>query len=148
MPYFPPILTRASFVLSAGAAAGHAPADSTTYRFANQPGTNPSTADAAFAVTMPRAGRVIAAAGVFIVLGTLGSTEQFTVAVRNQAAATTENITTTLQGSAIANTFSSTALTLAFAQGDNFSIQFTTPAWATNPTATLWTVTMEVEYSS
>lgn len=144
MPLFLP--TRQSFVLSAGAAAGHSPADSTTYRFGNQPNSNPGTGDSAFSIIMTRPCVARVARGIFIVAGTLGSSESMTVRVRNTTGAgTTQDVTTALTGVAVANTFSNTALSLSYAAGDALAIEFVCPAWVTNPTTTFWTVTVDVD---
>lgn len=146
MPLFRP--QRQVFPVSSGATAGFAPADATTYTFGLQPGINPGTADSIWAVSVPRPGRVTRAAGVFIVAGTLGSAGSITVRVRNSIAGTTQDVTTSLSATSVLNSFSNNALSLAFAAGDALLIQFVCPTWATNPTLTFWTGSIEVEFSS
>lgn len=138
---------RQIFVLSGGAAAGHSPADSTTYTFGAQPGINPGAGDGVWAIVLPRPGRVTRCSGIFVVLGTTSSAENITVNVRNQTTTTNAAVTTTLTGGAVVNSFSNTALSLSFSANDGISIQFVTPAWVTNPTATTWSATIEVEFT-
>lgn len=140
----------ATIVYTSAVSGGHSPLDATTYYFANFPGFAPATATSAITAyaIMPRAGNVRRVYLHFLVFGTLGSTETFTVAVRNASAATTENVTTGMQMNAGQNVQSNTAMTLAFSAGDVLAIQFTTPSWVTNPTAAVYNATLDVEYSS
>lgn len=145
MPLFLP--PRGYFAFAAGAAAGFAPADATTYTFGNQPGINPGIGDTVWALLMTRPGRVRRVSGVFAVLGTSGSAQNSTIRVRNPSAATTENVTTTLAATFGANVFLNTAMSLTFAAGEGLSMQLVCPTWTTNPTTTFLTGMIEVEFT-
>jgi hypothetical protein len=131
--------------LAAGASFN--PADATTYRFGNQPGSNPGTADSVFSVVIPRAATIVGAAGGFTVAGTLGSSENVTVRVRNVTQGTTQDITTTAKMNAVTNLFGSTSLSLAVAANDLIANEVVTPTWATNPTVVFMTATVDLEYA-
>lgn len=127
-----------------GAAAGHNPAASTTYRFGLQPLANPGTTDPVLTLTATRQGRVRRVTGFIKVTGTLASAGSITVRVRNVTQGTTQDITTTLDATAALNTFENQTMSLALSRGDQVCIEFVTPAWVTAPTATYWSVTVEM----
>ena len=141
---------RAVFCFCAGVAAGHDPADNSTYVWGLQAFTNPNVSGIAtvFGAIQPRNGTVTRAYGTFVVSGVLCTAGQTsTVRVRNSTASTSEVITSSLQMNAIVNNFNNTAMTLAFSAGDQLEISLLTPGWTTNPTDVFYNVTVEVEYS-
>lgn len=138
----------ATFTCMAGTyAAGHSPADATTYFFGMSPDFNPGTGDSALPLVMPKDGTVKIVHGVFSALGTLGSAGSITVSVKNITAATTEQVSATVPMTSAQNPFNNTGMTLAFSAGDKLEIQFLTPTWATNPTIALYNVSIYVEFT-
>lgn len=66
--------------------------------------------------------------------GTLGTSENCTLAIRKNDTTDT-NVTTTLQLTALDNTFNNTSLSIAVAAGDFVELKFVCPTWVTNPTS-------------
>lgn len=113
------------------------PADSQTYYVIKlvTSGWNAATATSQSSTrfNIPIACTLKAVSGTFYVTGTLGSTENVTVAIRKNDTSNT-NATTTLQLNNAVSTFTNTSLSTAFAANDYFDFIVICPAWATNPT--------------
>jgi hypothetical protein len=143
----PDPLQHDTLVFLAGATSGFSPADATTYQFGMQVGVSPTTTSAAvFSPLMTRSGHIRRVYGVWIVAGTLGSAGSSTVRVKNLTTTSTENVSTAVGATATLNTFSNTAMTLSFSAGDALALELISPTWVTNPTATFFNVSIEVEY--
>lgn len=85
-------------------------------------------------INIPKTGTITKFEGTFYVEGTLGTSENVTIAVRLNNT-TNNNVTTTLQTTAAANAISNSALSIAVTAGDFINVMIITPAWATNPTS-------------
>ncbi len=118
------------------------PVDSTTYYILNggAPATFIST-NARFWI--PRAGTITGCAGAISTTGTLGTAEGTTIAIRLNDTSNT-NVTTSLATNTTLNTFSNTGLSTAVAAGDFISFMFITPAWATNPTNLIFSLSVAI----
>jgi hypothetical protein len=122
---------------NAGDAGGLNPAASTSYYFGQFFLFDPSTSVASQRTTLDQACRITNMRVTVVVAGTLASagTAQFSIR---------KNDTTDTAGPTIAFTASgqtaAAALLVDFAAGDDFTIKFTTPAWVTLPTVTLYAV--------
>lgn len=121
-----------SFALQTGSTGD--PADSTTY-YLNTTGalTAQTASNMATRYYMPVAGTINKVYGNLNVAGTLGSTENATLALRKNDTSNS-NITTTLQFGAVNAAFNNTTLGLSVSAGDFIDVILITPAWATNPT--------------
>ena len=112
-----------------------APADATVYYFAYRCDGPPTADDISNQLIAPVAGTVSRVCVGVAVLGTLGTTENVTYALRkNNTTDSTE--TTTAQWSAASVGPTCWNLTTAFtvAADDRLSLKVTTPTWSTNPT--------------
>ncbi len=117
-----------------------APADSTTYYVAPF-GTWVTAISGLMKVYIPKTGTIRQCYGVLSVQGTLGTSENITVAIRLNDTTNT-NVTTTLQATAIQNAISNAAVNMAVTAGDYISMMVITPAWSTNPTNVQFNVTL------
>lgn len=121
-----------SFYLSVGPG-GATLTDATTYYFAPSITIITFTADNnACRFYMPRAGTINTVYGNLNVAGTLGSTENATLALRLNNT-TNSNITTTLKFNAVNTAFNTTSLGLSVSAGDFVEAILISPTWATNP---------------
>jgi len=75
---------------------------------------------------------------------TVGSNENCTVFIRVNNSSNT-NVTTTLSLTATLNAFSNSSLGISLNAGDYFTLGFTGPVWATNPTNVSITATAVIE---
>ena len=118
------------------------PADSTTYYILNA-GAPSTTIGTNSRFWIPRAGTITGCAGAISNTGTLGTGESATIAIRLNDTSNT-NVTTSLATNTTLNTFSNTGLSTAVAAGDFISFMFITPAWATNPTNLLFSLSVAI----
>jgi len=121
------------------------PADSTTYFLAMSQSITTSTAsgNADTRMYIPVTGTITKCYGTATVSGTLGTTETSTVAIRlNNTTDTT--VTSSLAMNTADNAFSNTGLSISVTAGDYIEYKVTTPAWATNPTAVRFAITIYV----
>lgn len=117
-------------------ATGSNPADSTSYVIGPHPGVGLATTFANYRTFIPRTGKLIAAYGSTLTVGTLGTAENSTVSFRlNDTTDTTVSSTVTFN--VIHTEFSNTSLSVAVTAGNYFAGKLATPAWVTNPTAVL-----------
>lgn len=132
---------------SAGAAAGHSPADSTSLYFGRHYSLNPSS------VTPTNGFDVHATADgivrrvnltVTMLSGGTPSTNLSTCAlvVNDTPVATISNALTM---SSIINTADNSTMAVRVRQGDSLSVLIATPAWSTNPTVVFYKATAFVE---
>jgi len=127
---------------SAGTAS---PADGITYYIATSTTITTFTASnnsSRFYVTS--AGTINKMYGNLNVAGTLGTTENATLALRLNNTSNT-NVTTTLQFNAVNTTFNNTTLGLSVTAGDFIEVILISPTWATNPTTVKINLTFLVE---
>ena len=143
MPITRPILVWINFV--GGGTAGHSPADATTYTFGISSQIGPLTSDGVYFPMPTRPGVVRRARVQALVTGTLASAGSTTVRVRNATSTVEEEVSPSLAMTAVSNAVSNDAMSLPIAAGDAINIEFTTPTWATNPTAVFYNATIEVE---
>ena len=94
-------------------------------------------------IFFPKAGTITAAYGFFQIDGTLGSSENTTVAIRINNT-TDVNVTTTAQLTAVSVPFSNSSLSTSVSAGDYFEIKMICPTWATNPTTVSLSITIYV----
>jgi hypothetical protein len=128
--------------IAAGAQAGHSPADSTTYYFASPLTVNPGTVEAQAGLVVP-VNCTIRRADIFIfVLGTLGSSENATITVRNTTAGSDLTLSSTAQFTAVSNKTPVTGLSTTYTAGDEIKVKLVTPAWVTNPTIVFYQVSL------
>lgn len=144
-------LTRAqvaSFSFFGGGAAGHAPADGIVYTIGGSSQVGPSAAtDGVYFPIMTRPGLIRRVYFLALVTGTLASAGNTAVRIRNVTQTTEEAVGNVLMSS-VSNLLTSDVQTLAFVAGDVINVKFTTPTWATNPTAVFYSATIEVEYGA
>lgn len=89
---------------------------------------------------IPTSGTITTVYGGAKVLGTLGSGENSTLAIRlNDTTDTT--ITSTLALTSASNSFSNTGLSISVNAGDFIDFKLTTATWATNPTLVTFSIT-------
>ena len=122
------------------------PADSQTYfiQMFSSILTNTASGNAKSRYYIPRTGTLKACVGQCIVNGTLGSSENSTLAIRlNNTTDTT--VTSTLQLTAASNPITNTSLSIAVTAGDYIELKWTTPAWGTNPTTVGFNLTLYLE---
>jgi hypothetical protein len=93
---------------------------------------------------VPKSGTIIAAYGALQVLGTLGSGESCTFAIRLNET-TNYNITTSAVASSADNTFNNSAMSVPITAGDTIGFLFITPTWATNPTNVIVSITVVLQ---
>ncbi len=129
-----------SYALQCGLSSLNTPADSTTYYMAPF-GSSATTISGAPKIFIPKTGTIRQCYGVFSVQGTLGTSENITIAIRLNDTTNT-NVTTTLQATAIQNPISNAAVNMAVTAGDYITFMVITPAWATNPTTCQFNVTI------
>jgi hypothetical protein len=129
------IASYIAWVIGVSTAGGTgSPADSTTYYVSDGETITQATASTSRTrIYIPQAATIKAAYGNITVLGTLGTTENITIAIRLNDTTNT-NITTTAQAAAVENTFNNTGLSISVVAGDYIDILFVAPAWVTNPT--------------
>lgn len=136
--------SKSLLLFGAGAAAGHSPADATTYYFSASFGFDPSaTTDATAGIVMP----ACTITGMYItvsIFGTLGSAGNGTFVVRKNSA--TDSTSVAVAFTAATNSGNDTALGFAVAAGDRVYMKFTTPTWATNPTVVFYGISLIVEF--
>ena len=140
----------AIFFFGAGAAGtGHSPADSTNYYYTTSFGFNPSTVDASAGVNVP----AMTIKSIFLttsVFGTGASTENVPFNLRLNS--TTNTFIANMQflnsagPSGTINTASNTGLNISISAGDKIAINFTTPAWVTNPTAVFYAAVILIAF--
>lgn len=117
------------------------PADATTYYLATLNTFNTFTAtNLACRYYMPKAGTITTVYGALNVAGTLGSTENATLALRKNDTSNT-TITATLQFNNVNATFNNTGMSLSVAAGDFIEVICICPTWVTNPTTAKLTLT-------
>jgi hypothetical protein len=122
------------YVLRMTTSGSGSPADATTYFMADQQIFTISTAsDIRCRLYIPKAGTIKAVYGAIGVSGTLGSSENITVALRLNNS-TDINVTTTLQLTTAYNIFNNAALGTAVVAGDYLEFKVVCPTWVTNPT--------------
>lgn len=115
------------------------PADGATYAILN--GDTPSTLGAvAYKTYICNSGTITACYGSLTVAGTLGSTQNATIAIRLNNTSNT-NVTTTLQFNNASATFSNTGLSISVVAGDFISFLLICPTWTTNPTQCSFAIT-------
>ena len=135
-----------SLPIEAGAAAGHAPADSTRYYIGNTGTINPgSTTPNGFECIAPEDGIVRRVFFVAQMLaGTTPSTNVSTVAlyVNGSPAATLSN---GFPMSSVLNTLANDTVAVPIRQMDRVEIQISTPTWSTNPTVVFYRGALVVE---
>lgn len=137
-----------SLNFSAGAAAGHSPADSTRYYISEFNTVNPgSTTPTGFDVYATADGilrRVLLQ--VSMLAGTTPSTHLSTcgIVVNDTPSAT---ISDALTMSSVVNVADNDAMAVRIRQGDRLSVQISTPVWSTNPTVVFYRATAWVETS-
>lgn len=132
-----------SYTLQTGGNAN--PADGATYFIAPTNTIVTFTADTNQArFYMPVAGTINKVYGNLNVAGTLGTTENATLALRLNNTTNT-NITTTLKFNAVNTAFNTTTLGLAVSAGDFIELVLICPTWATNPTTCGINLTFIVE---
>lgn len=110
------------------------PADATTYFIGWVPSVAFAVSSGIVSLTLRHTGIIRAVDVRLLVFGTPGTTETFSVWLRLNNTTDTL-ITSTAQANATINNFSNTGLSVAVVAGDFIEIKFTTPTWATNPTA-------------
>jgi hypothetical protein len=116
---------------------GTAPADATTYFFGNFMTQDPST------VTSPSRQVAAVASGwvetvslMVSVAGTLATSEDSTLVLRNVTTATSATVTSTLKHNSAAQLLNLNLSTpLQIRKGDVLEMRWTTPTWGTNPSA-------------
>jgi hypothetical protein len=134
-------------VLQAGSSANLNPADSTTYYYGCFPSIAAANTAAAATNTrcyVPRAGTITAVVLQFWNSGTLASAQTSSVSVRLNLAGTTA-ISAAVLNNAASTVVTNTGLSIPVVVGDHFQILWTTPAWATNPTAVRLAVAVYIE---
>lgn len=141
-----PFSAGTGYALVVGSAAFN-PADGTSYYAGALSYSAPSAVPGLTSIRAPRSGIVTGVYLTSLVLGTLGSAENVSVAVVNSTQVTSEVVTASLQWTAAGVTTQATGLTLAVTAGDLLDLSFTTPTWVTNPTtvivwASLWVQTV------
>jgi len=124
------------FVFTGGIASFN-PADSTTYYL---------TTATALTASGPRTQYYInqnctltICYGLISVIGTLGSNENTTFAIYKNGSLG-QNISTTVQLTSSTVTFNNTSMSLSLTAGDYIEFVMTCPAWATNPTSVIITL--------
>lgn len=118
------------------------PADTTSYYFVEP--TLTQTTDTSVKWVIPKAGTIKSASVNVIVVGTLSSGEDSTIAIRLNAT-TDINISTIVETNATSQTYSVSGLSQAVAVGDFISIKFATPTWVTNPTSVKISASVYIE---
>jgi hypothetical protein len=128
------MVTAAGYEMVAQALGNFSPADATTYYFGNAT-LNPTSAAAdLFQLPIFRTGVITDAYIYALVVGTLGSGESSTFAFRlNNTSDST--LSSTFVHSSVVNVQRVTGLSIPVTAGDDYEIKWTTPTWATNPTA-------------
>jgi hypothetical protein len=120
------------------------PADSSTYYLGTLAAlTSYTTSVCNSRFYMGVSGTINICYGAFSVAGTLGTTENVTIALRKNDTSNT-NISTTLHLSTSSVSFSATNLALSVTAGDFIDFIFIGPAWVTNPTTVSCTFTFLV----
>jgi hypothetical protein len=109
------------------------PLDGTTY-YTQSASTWITTINAISRLWIPKTGTIKSCYGGFSVSGTLGTTENITIAIRLNDTTNT-NVTTTLTAASSLNLFSNAGLSIAVSAGDYVTFMVITPSWATNPTS-------------
>lgn len=139
--------SKSLLLYGAGGAAGHSPADNTTYYFAASFSFDPSsTSDSTAGIIMP-ACTITEVYWTITVFGSAGNSSALTFAcvVRKNAAADSTAVNVT--SGAGPNSGSNTALNFSVAQGDRVYAKVTTPTWlTTNPTVVFYACTMVVSF--
>jgi hypothetical protein len=92
-----------------------------------------ASSQASTRVVLPINCTLKACSGNMTITGTLGSSENVTIAIRKNDTSNT-NVTTTYQMTANPSSFSNVALSAAFSAGDYFDLIMICPTWVTNPT--------------
>lgn len=131
-----PFSAGTGYPLLVGSAAFN-PADATVYYAGALMYSAPSAAGGFTAIRAPHSGIVTGVYLTSLVLGTLGSTENVSVAVVNSTQATSEIVTASLQWTAVGQTAENAAMSLPVTAGDLLDVAYTTPTWVTNPTTVL-----------
>jgi hypothetical protein len=142
--------TGYALVANNTAGAGHSPADSTTYYIngatSTAGGLSPNTASGLFRLLVPRAGIIRAVSfAVYTTVAASGESVTVKVFVNGASAATLSTAMTWNAGAGAYNTLNATGLGIAVVQGDYLELEFETPAWVTNPTATWHSVSYYIE---
>ena len=135
MPLYAP--TYFSLPFMAGAAVGLSPADSTAYVFGNQSAFNPGVSSLLSQQFHNFVDRPCVLRGMdlrFEIFGTLGSTENVSVDLIVSSNTVVPIVSTAQFNSSYVN-IRNYALNTRMSSGDTLLCRFTTPAWATNPTA-------------
>jgi hypothetical protein len=120
------------------------PADSTTYYLANNGSFQapPNNNSLAYRFITNYC-TITAAYGLFVINGTLASSENNTVSIRVNGSSVTD-ISTTIQLTVNPTTFNNTGLSISLVPGDYIEIRWVAPAYATNPTSVGCTVGLVV----
>lgn len=115
------------------------PADGVTYAILN--GDVPvSSVDGRYRMQICNSRTITACYGSLTVAGTLGSTQNATIAIRLNNTSNT-NVTTTLQFNNASATFSNTGLNISVVAGDYINFILISPTWTTNPTQCSFSIT-------
>ena len=122
---------------------GFSPTDATTYYFGNIPIT-PNALPQLFNINIPRTGTIKKAYASIYVISGLATSETSTMSIRlNDTSDIT--ISSAIKCDATYQTFSNTNLSTAVSAGDQISIKWVTPTWATNPGAVYISATIWIE---
>lgn len=135
------------YALQAGSSANLNPADSTTYYYGCFPSiaaANTAAASANSRCYVPRAGTITAVVVHFWNSATLASAQTSTVTIRINGTLST-SVATAVLNNAASTQYATAALSIPVVAGDYFQILWTTPAWATNPTAVRLAVTVYIQ---
>lgn len=136
-----PTMSRGNlgYIFTVQTASGN-PADNITYFLQSaQALTTTTTATVTQRFVIPMTGRLVAAYGLVTVAGTLGSSENVTMGISLNGNTPTV-IVSNLQLTSSSQTFSNSAMSLAVTAGDYILFTFAGPAWVTNPTTVIVSV--------
>ena len=125
---------------------GQNPSDSTTYYFGSGATALSLCASEGYnKFYVPTACRMRTIYIQIVVSGTLGTTEQGSLAFRKNATTST-TISSAVQADATSQTYS-TDLDVSMAAGDFFEILWATPAWSTNPTTVTLNGSVAIDFT-
>lgn len=153
MPLYPPFQAQESFHFISGDSGGYNPTDATAFYTGLVTGilqvdpitTAPSAGSGQYPTALVHA-TVREVYLSIVVLGTLGTTETGTGAIRVNNGTDNTVFNNTLQWNSASQIYSNTALAIPLSPGDFFSLKITPPTWATNPTTTHYIARVVVTY--
>lgn len=128
-----------------GASAGN-PADGQTYFFIGGAAFTTATASglASTRIYIPVSGTLKIAYGAFSVIGTLGSNENCTLALRLNNTTDT-NISTSIQLTSSTVSFNNTSMATSITAGDYLECKFISASWGTNPTSVSFSMSFIIQ---